>query len=404
MALAQGVKKQIVFKRQAAKGTLATTASAQILRRESGSFELKKETYTTESEITSTQQLLSNRHGVKQVDGKVSGIFSPGTYSDLLGAILRRDFAAVTPAATVSITVAGTGPTYTLTRAAGSYLTDGFRVGQVIRLSVGSLNAANINKNLLIVSLSALVATVMPVNGVALVAEGPITGCTVTAPGKVTYVPSTGHTNIYYTFEEWYPDVPTSERNQDVKIGTADLSLPGSGNAKVDFSAVGLQQTNLATQYFVTPTAETTTPALVAASGVLLVSGTPQAVVTDLKITINGNAKPADGVVGSDVRPDVFSGKVMVQGSFTAYFDSTTLADAFRNESAISLISVLSTNTTANSDFVSIALGVVDTNTSSPDDGETGLKRSYSFVAEMNTVTSAGWEATTIQIQDSQAT
>jgi len=404
MALAQGVKKLVVFKRQASKGTLATTSAAQILRRESASFELKKETYTTESEITSTQQLTSNRHGVKQVEGKVTGIFSPGTYSDLLGAILRKDFAAVTPATAVSITVAGAGPTYTLTRATGSYLTDGFRAGQVVRMSAGSLNAANINKNLLIVSLSALVATVMPVNGAALFAEGPITGCTITAPGKVSFIPSSAHTNIYYTFEEWYPDVPTSERNQDVKIGTADLSLPGTGNAKVDFSAVGLQQTNLATQYFVTPTAETTTPALVAASGVLLVSGTPQAVVTDLKITINGNEKPADGVVGSDIRPDIFRGKVMVSGSFTAYFDSTTLADAFRNETAVSLISVLSTNATANADFVTIALGVVDTNTSSPDDGETGLKRSYSFVAEMNTVTSAGWEATTIQIQDSQAT
>ncbi|MBX9869282.1 MAG: hypothetical protein K2X63_05750, partial [Burkholderiaceae bacterium] len=118
----------------------------------------------------------------------------------------------------------------------------------------------------------------------------------------------------------------------------------------------------------------------------------------------NGNEKPADGVVGTDIRPDIFRGKVMVSGTFTAYFDSTTLADAFRNETAISLISVLSTNTTATADFVAIALGVVDTNTSSPDDGETGLKRTYSFVAEMNTVTSAGWEATTIQIQDSQAT
>lgn len=340
MALAQGVKKQIIFKRQASKGTLATTSAAQILRRESGSFELKKETYTTESEITSSQQLLSNRHGVKQVDGKVTGIYSPGTYSDMLGAIMRKDFTAVTPVSAVSITVAGSGPTYTLTRAAGSYLTDGFRVGQVIRLSVGSLNAANINKNLLIFSLSALVATVMPVNGVALVAEGPITGCTVTAPGKVSYVPATGHTNIYYTFEEWYPDVPTSERNQDVKIGMADLSLPGSGNAKVDFSAVGLLQTNSTSQYFASPTVETSTPALVAASGVLLVSGVAQAVVTDLKISINGNEKPADGVVGTDIRPDIFRGKVMVSGTFTAYFDSTTLADAFRNETAVSLISV----------------------------------------------------------------
>jgi hypothetical protein len=403
MATAQGVAKQIRFKRQTVKGTLAGATLGQILRRTSGSFELVKETYTTESEITSTQQLLSNRHGVKTVNGKVSGILSPGTYSDLMSAILRRDFAAVTAATAVSLTVAGTGPTWTVTRAAGSYITDGFRVGMVVRFSVGSLNASNIDKNVLIVSMTATVLTVVVVNGTALFAQGPITGCTVTAPGKVTYVPSTGHTNIYYTVEEWHPDVPTSERNQDVKIANFDLSLPGSGNATVDITAVGLDQSSSATVYFTSPTAETTSPALVAASGVLVVGGVPQAVVTDLKVTLNGNEKVADGVVGSNIRPDVFRGKVMVSGSFTAYFDSLTLSDAFRNETSVAILSVLSASTTANADFISICIPVADANTSTPEDGETGLKRTYNFVAEMQATAGAGTEVTTIQAQDSMA-
>ena len=66
------------------------------------------------------------------------------------------------------------------------------------------------------------------------------------------------------------------------------------------------------------------------------------------------NEKPADGVVGSNTRPDVFRGKVMVSGSFTGYFDSLTLADAFRNETSVSLLSVLSTNTTGTADFMSV--------------------------------------------------
>lgn len=403
MATAQGVSKQIRFKRQTAKGTLAGPTLGQILRRNTGSFELVKETYTTEAEITSSQQLLSNRHGIKTVNGKVNGILSPGTYSDMMSAILRRDFSAVTAATAVSLTVAGTGPTYTVTRAAGSFITDGFRVGHVVRFSAGSLNALNLNKNVLIVSMTATVLTVVVVNGSALFAEGPITGCTVTAPGKTTYVPSTGHTNIYYTLEEWYPDVPTSERNQDMKISNFDLSLPGSGNATVDITAVGLDQTSAASAYFTSPAAETTSPALVSASGVLVIGGVPQAVVTDLKIAINGNEKPADGVVGNTVRPDVFRGKVMVSGSFTSYFDSLTLADAFRNETSVSILSVLSAASTANADFISVCIAVVDANSSSPDDGETGLKRTYNFVAEMQPTAGAGIEVTTIQVQDSLA-
>ena len=405
MAIGQGVVQQIRYKKQTAKGTLAGTTLGQILRRESATFELKRESYNTANEITSTQQMVSSRLGVKDVAGSVKGILSPKAYSDFLGSLLRRDFAAVTAATAVSVTIAGTAPTYTITRAAGSYLTDGFKVGMVIRLSVGSLNAANISKNLLIVGLTALVATVMSVNGAALVAEGPITGTTITATGKVTYTPITGHSNDYYTVETWNSDVPSSEVNQDVQVASASLSLPGSGNAEIDFSFIGLDQTRSATVYFSSPTAETSTDTLVAASGLLLVNGTAQAVVTDLKVDIEGNVAAADGVVGSNVRPDVFRGKVLVKGSFTAYFDSTTIPNLFYSETETSLISVLSAGSSATADFISISIPRITINTDTPEDGETGLKRTYSFEAEYLSTGGAGTahQQSTIQLQDSQA-
>ena len=49
----------------------------------------------------------------------------------------------------------------------------------MVRLSVGSLNAANISKNLLVIGVTATVLTVIPLNGVAMVAESSIAGCTV---------------------------------------------------------------------------------------------------------------------------------------------------------------------------------------------------------------------------------
>lgn len=405
MAIGLGVVKQTRFKRQTAKGTLAGASLGQILRRESSTFELAKETYTTESEITSTQQLVSSRHGVKTVNGSISGILSPLTYSDMLSAVLRRDFTAVTAITGLSITIAGSGPTYTITRSAGDFLTGGIKVGQVIRLSAGAFNAANLLKNILVTAVTATVITGMPVNGVAMVAEGPIATSTVTVIGKVTYTPTTGHTNVYYTVEEWYSDVPYSERNQDVKISSVDLSLPGSGNAKISMSAVGLDQTGSGTVYYTSPTAETSSGALVAASGLLLVNGAAQAIVTDLSITINGNEQPADGVVGTNIRPDIFRGKVMVTGSFTAYFDSATIPDLFRNETVTSLVSVLTDGSSGTAEFISISIPRMDLNTSSPDDGETGLKRTYSFVAEYNSAGGASLanEQTTLYIQDSLA-
>lgn len=407
MAIAQGVVQQLRFKRQTVKGTPAVGGSGgQILRRTSSNFELKKETYDTAKEITSTQQLVSVRHGVRQVDGSIDGIFTPGTYSDLISALLRRDFAAVTASTGVSVTIAGAGPTYTITRSAGSWLTDGYKNGMVVRMSVGSLNAANINKNLLITAVtSATVLTVMPLNGVALVAEGPIATTTITATGKVTYPPITGHSNIYYTFETWNSDVPSSEVNTDVQIATADFNIPGSESASIAFSAIGLDQTKSASVYFSAPTSETSTEALVAATGLLIVNGSSIASVTDLSFTVSGNVAPADGVLGSNVRPDVFRGKVTVSGSFTAYFDSTTIPNLFLNETDVSIIAALANGTSATADFVTISIPKLNINSDSPDDGETGLKRTYSFMAEYNATGGAGvnTQQSTIQIQDSQA-
>ena len=407
MPLAQGVFKQTRIARQSAKGTLAAAGGGFIVRREQSTFELAKETYTTESEITSTQQLLSNAHGVRLVNGKLSGILSPGTYSDAIATVMRRDFATVVSITGASITITGAGP-HTITRAAGSFLTDNIKVGMVVRLTAGGFNAANSNKNLLVSAVAALTLTVSVVNAAvvgALVAEGPVTAATLSVPGKTTFIPATSHTNIYFTVEEFYPDVPFSERNLDVKFLMANLKLPGTGNAKVDLSGNGLNQTNNTTAYFTAPAAETTTGSLVAASGLLLIGGVSQAIVTDLSIDIDGKGQPADGVVGTDIRPDIFTGKCMVKGSFTAYFDSATIPTLFLNQVSTTLLCVVTAGSAASSDFMGFAMTDVRINTSTPDDTETGLKRTYSFVAVLNGAGGVGLaaERTSLQLQDSQA-
>lgn len=404
MAIAQGVSKETRFKRQSAKGALAGASAGQVLRRETSTFDLQKEAYTTESEITKKAQITSVRHGAKLVNGSVTGIFSPGTYSDIVSAILRRDFASVTSITGLSITIAGSGP-YTITRASGDFLTGGIKIGMVVRLTAGSFNSNNLNKNFLVTNVTATVLTVIVLNGSTMTAEGPIASATVAVPGKVTYVPETGHTNIYYTIEEWYSDAAVSERNMDVRFNTAALSLPGSGNAKISLTALGLDQTDDTSVYFTSPTAETTTGALVAASGALLVNGTSQAVITDLSINIDGRGNAADAVVGSNIRPDVFRGKVSVSGTFTAYFEGGTIPDLFRDETQTSILSALAAGSEANADFVTLTMSAVKLSSSTPDDGETGLKRTYSFTAFFNSAGGAALanHATTIQVQDSAA-
>jgi hypothetical protein len=405
MTIAQGVAKELRAKRQTAKGALAGASGGFKVRRTSASFELQKEAYTTEDEITSTRQLLSVRHGVKLVNGQINGILSPGSYADFLSALLRKDFAAGGSSGAIS-TVAATATAPHFVRSSGSWLTDGFKVGQVVRCTGWATTAVgNNSKNFLVTALTATQMTVAALDGSAVSAKAAGDSVTFTTPGKLSYVPDSGHTNIYYTFEEWYSDAAVSERNIDCKIASAALSLPGSGNATIQLSATGLDQTSDVTAYFTSPTAESTTDALAAANGLLVVNGSTVAVVTDLSITIDGRASPADGVVGTNLRPDVFSGKVAVSGSFTAYFEGGTIPDLFIDETETSIISALTSGSAADADFITLAIPRVKLSSSTPDDGETGLKRTYQFTAMMDTTGGAAEDThkTTIMIHDSQA-
>jgi hypothetical protein len=407
--IAYGVKKQTRFSRQSAKGTLAVVGGGQIIRRTQSTFELAKATYTTEAEINSAQQLTANRHGERTVNGKIAGLLSPGTFSDMIGAVCRRDFAAVTPIAAASFTIAVVvaGISWSITRAAGSFLTDGIKNGQVVRFTAGSFNAANLNKNMVVLSVTATVITVQLVTAslAPLVAEGPIASATLTVPGKVTFVPPTGHTNIYYTVEEWMPDTPTSEVNQDCKVASVDLTMPGSGNVTLNVNMLGLNQTNNTTVYFTAPAVETTSQNLVGSSGLLIYGGVSIATLTNVTLKIDGKEQVANGVVGSVIRPDIFRGKVMVTGSITAYFDSTALRDQFISEAQGSITIVMTNAATSTADFVAVTLPTFDLNTATPMDGETGLTRTFNIQAEYNAAGGAGQatEQTTVYFQDSLA-
>jgi hypothetical protein len=149
---------------------------------------------------------------------------------------------------------------------------------------------------------------------------------------------------------------------------------------------------------------ETTTAPCVAASGALFVGGVQQAVITDLSINIDGSGAAADAVVGTTLRPDVFSGKVKVSGQFTAYFTDSTIHTAFLKEQVITIIAAMTADSSAAADFQSFVMTSVNINSSAPNDAETGMKRTYQYYAEMDTTGGAGQptEKTTLMVQDSQ--
>ena len=405
MAVSQGISKISVFAKQTALGTPNLTASAgQILRRVSSVSQLDRNTYAN-TEINPDQQDRGISYGLKKPTNKFQGLLSAGTYSVWMGSLLRQTFAAGISVAAVSITVAGAGPTYTLTRAAGSYLTDGLKVGDILRLSVGTFNAANINKNLVVSALTATVATVYPLNNSAMVAEGPIAGSTYSVYGKKTLAPITGQTNDYYTFEEWYSDIAKSDLFTDMKINKMDIKLPGTGNCTADFELVGLGRTLSTTQQMTTPTSVTTTPVLTAVNGDLIINGTEFLAATSMTLTVDTGIALAEGVVGSNTAVDLVRGLIKVSGSITGLFTDQTIQTLYQTETPINITFIASADQTATSTFICFNIGRLKFTGDAPDDGQKMIARTYNFTAEYNLNGGAGtaYDATILAIQDSNA-
>lgn len=404
--IATGVFKKVAVKRQAAQGTLAAAGaagSAQYMRRTSSTLDLKKAGYGS-AEILVSQQRRDFRHGIRSVSGSISGELSVGGYQLPFEGVLRRlATAGATTGALINITIASSGAgtrAGTLTRAAGSFLTDGFKVGEIV---AGAGAGAGVNTmNLLVIALSAAVMTVRTLNGTDITAVAAGGAITIQMRGKKTFIPQTGHVRDYFTVEHFFSDIGQSERFRDVVFSGANITLPATGLATVEFPALGLNMDTGAVEYFTNPSPAPIGPITAAVNGAIMVNGVVLATLTGLTITIAGNNAAPGGVVGSNEDPDIFPGVFDVGGQVTALFTDVTLRDLFINETEFTLVGVFTGDNTPLAGAISFVMSRVKFNDAAKDDVQTGITQTLPFVALENIAGGAGTanEATTITIQD----
>lgn len=405
MPAASGIYKQVAIKKESAYGVLPTASGARLLDRVDASFNLQKQAYESNRIRTDLQQS-DARHGVRTVNGSINDELCPGSQSDMIGSLLKRPFAAIAAMTGLSLTIAaGVGSTWTVTRGAGSWITSGVRVGQVVRLTAGTFNAANLNKNLFVVGATATVLTVMVANGSTLVAEGPIASATVTVPGRYTYIPTTGHVEESYSVEEWYSDIGRSEVFVGWKPAQASVKLPPTGMATIGITGEGkdLGQAPGTTRYFTNPSAQSAIAPLASVNGLLRFDGAdPGSAVTGLDFEIT-SAYSGEPSVGSNTKGQQFAEGVVVKGSFTAYFEDGSLPARFYNEETMALDVLFTTDNSAAADFMTFSIPRIKVSSADKNDGKGGVVRTYQFTASINP-TGGAREQTTIAVQDSQAT
>jgi len=396
-----GINKVTVIKAQSGLGVPATGSGGQVLRRVTSVAKETSASYAT-NEILSHNQSTGVQLGSRSTEWALDGELSPGTYSTLLAALLRKAFTATT-ASTGNVTVTSTS----IACGTADFLTNGFKIGDVARITAGTFaNAVNRDNNFLVTGVTAGTLTGVTVNGTTLIAEGPIAAATVTVVGKKSIVPLTGHTDTLFTVEEWQKDIAESEVFPDMRIGKADVSIPASGNATIKFEGKGLGVRTLGTsQVLTTPTAETTTPVLTSARGILMVNGVESSLVTSASFSVDGTLAAIGPVVGSNFAPDMSRGKVMVSGTFSVAYEDHSLSTLFSSETKLSLTTILTADNTNAADFTSFTMSAIKLTGDSPTDGEAGIIRTFPFTAEINNLGGAALanDKTIITVQDSAA-
>jgi len=397
---AKGVSKQIAYKKETTFGVPNGPTGGKLLRRTSADFTSVRGNFES-AEIRTDKQVADFRLGTRSTDGSLAGELSPNSYTDFIQAILSKDFAVGGTAASVSVTIALSGGFNTLTRATGSFLTDNFKVGEVVRMTGAGLNAANSGNNLLVVAVSALILTVRVLSTTPLVAEGPIATVAIASVGKESIIPLTGHTDDSFSVEEWYSDIAQSEVHTGVKVGTWGVTVPASGLVTTDFTMMGKGlNTKGTSQYFTTPTALSTTGIVAAVNGAVIVNGLATgACVSAFNFSVDSAMEPSE-CIGSDSAEAIFVGTKRVTGQVTIYLEDGYVRDLFENETPTTLVLALATGSEKTAGVMTFVLPTCKFSDYSKSDAELGIMATASFTALLNSVTTGGLPATTIQVVD----
>lgn len=415
MSLAEGVQGSVRYKpyatgvitsnAQAVSSSDPGTSGGTILRRVSSSLKLAKDTYQS-AEIRTDRQIQDYRHGIKRVTGSISGEFSPATYFELIEAACRgTKTSAVTGGPTQFTSVSANNGASTFTFAAGNPVTQGFRVGDIIRFT-GMVDTDNNSKNFIILSFGGVTnrtVTVYPAPDTQTVD----TSFTVASVGKSIFVPSSNFVSRKFAFEIYNSDVDLTRLFTECRIAGFTAQLPATGLATMEIPVMGRDMETYSAgnaPFFTAPGAATTTGIFAAVNGLLRVGGATVGVVTGLNVQMDLSPS-SDAVVGQNFVPEIFLGRANVTGQVTAFFEDLTMLNYFKNETEVAILAYLTATSALNSPAVTIYLPRVkfgDGNVS--DSGEGGQAITLPFQALKADGTVAGDEATTIRIADTEAT
>jgi len=426
---ASGIFKQLRIAAESTYGVAPAAGDtlAYILRRVTCDVSPNIATFKS-AEIRPDRQLVTFRHGTQQVRGTLRGELSPTSYQDIFASMLAGAWKApvTTGSGLAAITVtyvaaSFTGPVpATITRASGSFLTDGFMWGDIIRITNSTVPANNA-RNFRVMSITALVLTVSrtPTStadaalinaSVEALAAGSdastatlvigVQGAKLSTPDPFAVSPGT-LLDPSFTLEQYFSDQSKYELYTGCKPSETRMSFVPSGISTLDTTFMGHSFTTGSSEYFSAATAAATTQALTGVSGTVRIDDLDLGLVTNMQLNIMGG-HTVDPVVGTPFVPFVFPGIIDISGTVSILFYDETFFNVAINESLVDILLQLTVSPgVANSDFMSFRMGQVKLNSVTKDDGPKAIIGTYSFQALKEPTGTVGYDGSTLVMQDS---
>lgn len=395
MPIPSGVETRLVIAKETAWNVKPLPTSGALVRRSSITLDLSRDSFQS-AEIISTAQTQDMRLGSDKISGTLNAEMSCGTYKDLFAAAFRSSwFTGASLLATTDIEFVAPDK---IRRTAGSFITDGFKIGTAIDIT-GAADPANSGR-FVISDVTALEVTVQVniVNTliVPFVAEAAGATVDIKTVGKLLIVPTTGRTNDSFSIEKFYNTINQSELYTGVKISTIGFNFQPNAMATLAFGLMGRAVESNTGPYFTTPIDNTLSSVLAGTKGSLFIGGQRIATVTGLTIDQTGNMEVGQ-VIGDRQTPDVFLGRFTASGQFTAYFEDNVLWQKFRDEQELTITMKVDGDGTEGLLFT---LPRVKLGGASKDDKEVGgIIQTVPFTALLYTGTGA-LHRTTMMLQD----
>jgi len=329
MAFASGARVQLTYVPEVTPGTTPTTPTMVVQRFTSADINPRKGALESQ-EVRADRQTVSYRHGMRSVEGTIGGELALQAHDDFIEAALGGAWAnTVTNATDIGVT----NPDQVV-RATGSFLTEGFRPGDVVALS--GLAVGGDDGNYLVTAVTALAMTLVNLDGstIGITTEAAGAGPGVDLVGDRVEI---GTTKAFFTMERGFLDIAQYEVFRGVTINSMAVDVQPENVPTISYGVLGLDfDEATGTPLDGTPTAAPSNEAMSPFEGGIYENGTLIAILTGIAFTLE-NGRTSQGAIGQNSAVDIAEGDAKVTGQVSALFTDAALYNKFVNETESSL-------------------------------------------------------------------